>query len=306
MNAPMVSLIVATVDRTTELARLFESLAVQSFLCFEVIVVDQNADDRLLPYIEQARGLGLSLTHIKHHPANLSSARNSGLEVAKGEWVGFPDDDCWYEPALLERLKSYFARTEPLYGVSARWMELVDSTVPAGTLSWARSSAFRDVPVASFTLFFNRKLFDKLGGFDPRLGVGQWFGAGEETDLVLRALRAGAMLRYEPSAEVHHPLREPQPTRQARLTARYRSRGAGALYKKHSLPYWVIMRGLFMPVLLPLLRGAQGHDVARGYAVMRGRLEGLYQWGLVQDGELDSSYILKSSTEPTATAPASR
>ncbi len=278
MSMPAVSLIVATVNRTSELARLFESLTAQTFQNFEIILVDQNADDRLLPHIEYACRSGLTLTHLKHLPANLSSARNAGLELARGEWIGFPDDDCWYDTKMLERLAPHFACTDAMSGVAVRWTEQIDPAVTARHLTWARSRVFRDVPVTSFTLFFNRKLFHRIGGFDPRLGVGRWFGAGEETDVVLRALREGAVLTYEPAAHVHHPLKPPSPTREARLAARHRARGAGALYVKHGLPFWVIVRGLLAPVVRPLLRGAIGAELAHGYAVMLGRLDGFLGW----------------------------
>lgn len=278
MTLPAVSLIVATVGRTVELGQFLDSLAAQTFRSFEVIVVDQNSDDRLMPYLASARKAGFDVKHFKHHPANLSTARNVGIHTARGEWVGFPDDDCVYDTELLARLAPHFARTDPLSGVSARWAELVDPSVGPGKLTWARSRLFRDVPVASFTLFFNRRLFERIGDFDPRLGVGRWFGAGEETDLVLRALRAGAVIDYEPLAKVHHPLKKSSPTAQARFAARLRARGAGALYAKHGLPPWVIFRGLAAPVLRPLLKGALGAELGEGYAVMRGRLEGVLQW----------------------------
>ena len=47
MRTPEISLILATVGRTDELTRMFESLATQTFSDFEVVVVDQNEDDRL-------------------------------------------------------------------------------------------------------------------------------------------------------------------------------------------------------------------------------------------------------------------
>jgi hypothetical protein len=52
------ALILATVGRTVELNRLFDTLAAQSYRDFEVIVVDQNRDDRLLPVLHRARYLG--------------------------------------------------------------------------------------------------------------------------------------------------------------------------------------------------------------------------------------------------------
>lgn len=273
-----VSLIVATVGRTTELRPLFDSFAAQTFKDFEVIVVDQNDDDRLVSYIQRGRMLGLQIKHIRHHPANLSAARNVGIEAAIGEWVGFPDDDCWYESDLLEKLKHRFACPDPLSGAAVQWVEegLPPNLMP--NLSWERSCRFRDMPTASFQLFFHRKLFDQIGNFDCRLGVGLFFGAGEETDLVLRALRAGALLTFESEAKVHHPIKIPAPNPQARHAARLRARGAGALWAKHDLPSWVVIRGLAAPVVRPLMSGSFGPDLALGLAVVRGRIDGLLNW----------------------------
>jgi glycosyltransferase involved in cell wall biosynthesis len=282
MKTPAVSLIVATVERTTELDRLFDSFAAQTFKDFEVIVVDQNIDDRLSPYLDRARRLGLTVKHLRHRPANLSAARNVGIEAATGEWVGFPDDDCWYDDALLQRLETRFRCTDPLSGAAVQWVEEGVPPELAPNLTWERSKMFRDIPVASFQLFFHRKLFERIGGFDCRLGVGLFFGAGEETDLVLRALRAGALLTYEPEAKVHHPIKIPAPTPQARLATQYRERGAGALWAKHGLPSWVVARGLVAPVLRPLLKGSFGNDLKLGCAIAKGRIDGLIGWRRTQ------------------------
>lgn len=280
MRVPEISLVLATVGRTDQLDRLFDSLVTQTFNNFEVIVVDQNDDDRLQPHVRRAKYLGIAVRHLKHNPPNLAAARNVGIEAARGKWIGFPDDDCWYAPTLLQHVISRFNSDDRPSGVIARWVEQAEQPSRAAKLSWKRSAAFRDVPVSSITLFCERTLFEKIGGFDARLGVGQWFGAGEETDLVLRALHSGASITYEPGAEVHHAVSgdRPETTPQARLAIRHRARGTGALYAKHRLPPWVIVRGLMAPVLRPLLRGSFGSDLAYGCAVFLGRLDGLVSW----------------------------
>ncbi len=277
-----ISLILATVGRAAELNRLFDSLAAQTFHDFEVIVIDQNQDDRLLRVVQRARSLGLTLRHLKHAPPNLALARNTGIAAASGRWLGFPDDDCWYEPQTLERMLLRSLRRDRSAGIVGRWAEQ-DPAHPPGALSWQRSSYFRDLPVSSITLFFARSLLEELGGFDGRLGVGQWFGAGEETDIVLRALRAGALLVYEPEVLVHHrtdpPMRKPSAT--TRHAARLRARGTGALYAKHRLPAWVILRGLLSPVLkraTTLCGDTRSPGLLYGLAVAHGRLEGWLSW----------------------------
>ncbi len=275
------SLILATVGRTTELNRLFDTLLSQTFHDFEVIVVDQNTDERLLPVLHRARCMGLAIRHVRHQPPNLALARNTGIQLARGNWIGFPDDDCWYEPHTLERVMLRCRRPDHPQGVICRWVES-DAPLPPGRLSWQRSSRFRDIPVSSITLFFQRELLERIGGFDGRLGVGQWFGAGEETDIVLRALREGALLAHEPLARVHHRIDPPASADapRARRLARERARGTGAMYAKHALPLWVILRGLLSPVVKPLCRGRLGSELAHGFAVARGRLDGWLRWSL--------------------------
>lgn len=284
-----VSLILATVGRTSELDRLFNSLAAQTMHDFEVVVVDQNPDARLQPHLLRAASLGLLIKYLQHQPANLAAARNAGIDVAAGEWLGFPDDDCWYDCQALEKVMGKGSRN-PRHpakheGVIGRWVEQPPSGPAASRLSWQRSRQFRDVPVSSITLFLRRSLIERIGGFDSRLGVGQWFGAAEETDLVLRALRHGATVIHEPGVQVHHAfsLAAPAADSAARQAARGRARGTGALYAKHGLPLWVIVRGLCAPLVVPLLkgalfRGAFGTELAYGWSVTRGRLDGLLGW----------------------------
>ena len=278
-----ISLILATVGRSTELKRLFDSLAAQTFHDFDIIVVDQNDDDRLLPVLQRARYLGLTLRRIRHQPPNLALSRNAGIAAATGRWLGFPDDDCWYEPDLLSRIMLRSRRHDRPQGVICRWVEQ-DAPQPPGLLSWERSSRFRDFPVSSITLFFERALLQRVGGFDGRLGVGQWFGAGEETDLMLRALRAGATIAHEPCARVHHRVEATtvSKSRIARRSVLLRARGTGAMYAKHRLPLWVILRGLLSPVLIPLCKGRVGTELMHGLTVTTGRMTGWLRWSFSQ------------------------
>lgn len=282
-----ISLILATVGRAAELNRLIDSLAAQTLHDYELIVVDQNTDDRLQPILQRARSLGLTLRHLRHTPPNLALARNAGIAAAAGRWFGFPDDDCWYEPQTLERMRLRTLKVDRPDGVVGRWVEQ-DPAHPPGVLSWQRSSRFRDLPVSSITLFFSRALMERIGGFDGRLGVGQWFGAGEETDIALRALTAGALLAYEPEVLVHHRADPPPRAASAvmRRAARRRARGAGALYAKHRLPIWVIVRGLCSPLVKPIVsvfaartRGdVPVPGLLHGIAVASGRLQGWLRW----------------------------
>jgi glycosyltransferase involved in cell wall biosynthesis len=288
MRELSLSLILCTYGRTAELTEMFRSLAAQDFKDFEVIVVDQNEDARLVPYLEKAVADGLAIRHVKHSPPNLSTARNVGIALAHGRWIGFPDDDCWYESDLLSQLSERFERDDALTGAVACWPELNESPDLPTRFTWEQTRQFRDRLAVSFTLFFNRKLFDRIGCFDSRFGVGHWFGAGEETDFFMRAMRAGADVTFHPAARVHHPMKSYGPLAEARKVIRERARGTGALYAKQGLPFWVVARGLSAPVLRPLFTGGGKRDFVLGGAAVLGRLEGLWRWKRLNYDSVDS------------------
>lgn len=275
--APLISLILATYGRAEVLERLIASLCRQTLPDFEVIVADQNPDDRVDAIIAPLVAAGRLGSHIRMAEPNLSRARNAGLAAARGRIVGFPDDDCWYEPDTLARVAGRFRAEAALAGIAARWAEAPPEPGDAEpVISRAAMRRFRGGNVASITLFLNAEAVRAAGGFDERIGVGRWFGAGEETDLVLSLVERDLLLRHAPEAVVHHVFasnHDALPLQTIWRQSRTRARGTGALYAKHRLPAWVIARGLVRPLL-----AVPGLDLAAGVATSIGRLEGLLGW----------------------------
>jgi len=206
----MVSLIVATVNRVTELERLLTSLDAQSYKDFEVLVVDQNPDDRLLAVFQTYRQLRIRRLR---SGLGLSRGRNVGLREANGQIVAFPDDDCWYPSTLLESVTRWFADHPECDGLftSMRTADNVPMTPrwppPAGMCT--RENVL-DCTV-SFTAFLRRRLVDAVGEFNERLGLGadSPYQACEDNDYFIRPLTLGFRMWYEPELVVHHPKSKP-------------------------------------------------------------------------------------------------
>ncbi len=279
------SLVMATVGRTEEVGRLIQSLVNQSDHNFELIVVDQNLDDRLMVFIQTGLAQGLDIHHMRLNPPNLSVARNLGISAARYEILAFPDDDCWYEPTVIESVRNRFNSAPKLDGVVARWVEQADGlgrTQASGQLSLSAWRRFRGGEGSSISLFFRLELFNALGGFDERLGIGRWYGSGEETDFLLRALTSGARLDYAPEARVRHYFSTKQhgDWRTTCRNIRNRARGTGAIYAKHRLDPYVVIRGCSAPFLLLLLKLRSPRYVVQGWFMIVGRLEGLIRWKL--------------------------
>lgn len=278
-----VSLVLATVGRADELGRFVASLGAQLDRNFELIVVDQNSDDRLVPHVERALALGIAVQHCRMSQRNLSAARNLGLSKATGDVIAFPDDDCWYEPATLQSVRAAFTRYANWSGIVANWVEQSSGQAepsagaPLRLHAWRR---YRGGDASSICLFFRADVFAVVGYFDERLGVGQWFGAGEEVDLIFRALGAGLTLARWPDARVHHHYSAARAA-QAGITfasMTRRARGTGALYAKHRLPLAVVVRGLLAPPVAALWRGRGVTGFKLGLAMSLGRFQGALQW----------------------------
>lgn len=272
------SLVMATLGRTTEIDRCVDSLVAQTRHDFELIVVDQNPDDRLVPVLARARDLGLACRHLRQAEPNLCLARNTGIEAAVGDIVAFPDDDCWYEPDVIEKVVERFDQQAQLDGLVIHWIETGGH--PAGRFTFAEFSSMRGLPASSITLFFQRATLRRMGSFDMALGLHSWYGAGEETDLMLRILHAGAVVEFAPTILVHHAVATPTSLPPAKMFAntRRRARGTGALYARHPLPAWVIVRGLLSPWPRAFLQVFCPRKAAQKFGLALGRLEGFVGW----------------------------
>jgi glycosyltransferase involved in cell wall biosynthesis len=102
----VISVILPTCDRPSLLTRAVESVLRQSDVGFELLIVDNNRS--LCPVgeaPEAARWRRDPRIRILRAAAstNASSARNVGLENARGEWIAFLDDDDAYRPRKLAR-----------------------------------------------------------------------------------------------------------------------------------------------------------------------------------------------------------
>lgn len=237
-----VSLVCATVDRVAEPERLFQSLAEQTHRDFELAVVDQNSDDRLAPALARYREM-FPIIHVRRAARGLSAARNEGLSRISGQVVAFPDDDCWYAPTTLERVVGFLNGDSQWDGVTGLTADETGRPLP---VPWAKTAA----PLARFNLwsrhtaesiFLRREVVDKVGGFNPELGLGAGtpWGSGEETDYVLRALEAGFRIRYSPDLVIYtrNPVTVYDEISRRRRAFSY-ALGQGRVLRTHRYPLW--------------------------------------------------------------------
>jgi len=279
------SLILATLNRTEEVKVFLKSLDAQTYRDFELIVVDQNQDNRLTaifqPYQER-----FHILHLRSTPG-LSHARNVALKHIIGDLIAFPDDDCAYSPNLLERISIFFDNHPEWNGLTGR---SINEKGQNSSGKWdSKAGKITQINVwvrgASYTIFLRQSVVVALGSFDESLGVGAstpW-GSGEDIDYLLRAIPAG--LYYEPDLTVVHPIKvnnlqknEEHTVKNTFLKTYSYALGRGRVLRKHNTPLWFVFYNWLRPVagiLVSILQGNLGR-IHPHWATLQGRVKGWF------------------------------
>lgn len=226
-----ISLIVCTLGRTAPLERLLTSLENQTCRNFEVVLVDQNPSGFLDPILDKFSAL--PITRLKS-AKGLSRGRNIGLARCQGTIIGFPDDDCWYDPGVLRSVHEFFSQSPTFDLFSGR---TVDGS--------GRDSVSRHLAVSagitpskiflignSNTFFVRRTAALEANGFEEELGVGSVtpFQSGEESDFLLKCLAKGYRGFFDRDFVIRHDQVAASPQR-----ARAYARGFGRVVRIHKL-----------------------------------------------------------------------
>lgn len=233
-SEPTVSLVATTINRVRELNRLFRSLVKQTNSNFEVVLVDQNQDDRLAGLIANYAS-SFPIHHLRSLPG-LSKSRNVGLLQCRGEVIGFPDDDCWYPEDTIDRVIAIFRASFDVDVISGRSVDNngVESLGHFQNFSSEITRSNLWQTHNSNTLFVRARALQGLYGFDESLGVGaeSLFQSGEETDLLLQLMQRGGRAQFHWDLTVFH-----DQTRQLPRRARLYSPGFGRVLRKHNFGF---------------------------------------------------------------------
>jgi glycosyltransferase involved in cell wall biosynthesis len=274
-----ISLVISTLGRSDVLERLFASLELQTCKDFEVVVIDQNADNRLAEIIRPDRW-SFPLCYLQQPGRGLSRGRNIGWKAATGNLITFPDDDSWYPSWFLENAVGLLVKKRADI-VCGRAADGEGRSVNARFSPHAHAVNRRNVWTGqseSFSLI-KRDVLEAVGGFDEEIGIGAntpW-QAAEGPDLIIRALGMGKVCCFDPDLYGYHDAFDiTHPDAKMLRKVRAYGRGMGFVLRRHyqsplCIIYWV-MRSVFNVVRFFLL-GEFGKS--RIYLAMTlGRVEG--------------------------------
>ena len=224
-NNPSVTVAVCTRDRAEDLSMCLPSLASLSYPELDVLIIDNapstSATEQLVrEHYPQFR-------YIREPRPGLDWARNRAIAESASEIIAFTDDDVVVDAHWVSALSARFAEDPDVMAVTGlvvpyelefdsqvlfelyggfgkgfdrKWYRL-DRTMPRGH---ERFHIGAGIFGTGANMAFRRRLFDRIGRFDPALDVGTVTNGGGDLEMFFRTVEEGFTLVYEPRAMVKH------------------------------------------------------------------------------------------------------
>lgn len=200
-----ISVIVPVYKVENYLQKCLESIVTQTYDNLEIILIDDGSPDGCGAVCDGYAARDPRILVVHQENKGLSAARNAGLELATGDWIGFVDSDDWLEPDLYEYLLSHALQYDADIAVCGRIDEYADHSKVESMERLQHVSRhdalgllFQDTLLQShvWDKLFRRYLFR-----DIRFPVGRCY---EDVAVMYRLFAAANSLVLLPEAKYHY------------------------------------------------------------------------------------------------------
>jgi GT2 family glycosyltransferase len=186
---PRVSVVIPTYNRQRLVQDTIDSVLRQTFKDLELIVIDDGSTDDTRRVLHDR--YGTRIRYIYQENQGESAARNHGITLAEGEYVGFVDsDDLWHPDKLKSQVELLEANPRiGLVSTQAYWINYQGLRLrkpPEGlgrqtdTISWAELVLDNVIAGGGSSVLIRKECLERAGGFDQSIRF------GEEWDLWIR------------------------------------------------------------------------------------------------------------------------
>ncbi len=170
---PTVSVIIPTHNRAAMLREAIDSVLVQTYQDWELLIVDDGSTDETAKVVAAYRQCCSAIQYVVQPPQGQFAALNTGLAAANGTYVAFLDDDDWWLPKKLAVQLEMLER-DPALGFVYCVMCVQGSGAVPGTLKPAQHwpDTYEALLAHSFipmTALVRRSCVTEAQGFDPVL-----------------------------------------------------------------------------------------------------------------------------------------
>ena len=198
---PSFSVAVCTYNGSRTLPACLEGISALRYPDYEVVVVSDGSSDASAQIARSFEGVRV----IETPNRGLAAARNTAMELARGEIVAYVDDDAVPDPDWLTHLAATFAAGDyaavggpnvPPPGAS-RVAQCVANAPGGPTHVLISDREAEHIPGCNMAV--RKRDLRRIGGFDPQFHV-----AGDDVDMCWRLLDSGRLIGFSFGAVVHH------------------------------------------------------------------------------------------------------
>lgn len=133
MKADLISVIVPVYNVEKYLERCVDSILRQTYETLEIILVDDGSTDTSPKMCDAFSKKDERIKVVHKENGGLSDARNAGLRVASGEYIGYVDSDDWIEDNMYEKMYHACVENDASLCVCRYFREYADGTEGGGS-----------------------------------------------------------------------------------------------------------------------------------------------------------------------------
>lgn len=187
-----VSIIITTKNEEAVIENLLKSIKKQTYQYIEIILVDNNSNDKTLSIAKKFKGV-----EVYQKGPERSAQRNFGAKKARGDFLFFLDADMELTSNVVEDC------VRKIYRENAQGVVVPEES--KWTNFWGEVKAFersfyskKGDPVTDAARFFSKKIFNEIGGYDESIT------GPEDWDLPDRVREAGFKIVRSIELIYHH------------------------------------------------------------------------------------------------------
>jgi glycosyltransferase involved in cell wall biosynthesis len=177
-DMPLVTVIIPTYNSARYIVETVESVLMQTYANMEIVIIDDGSQDHtdkaLAPLMPQ-------ITYVYQENQGSPSARNHGIQIAKGEYICFLDaDDYWITADKVEKQVAILQADPSLDYVHSGWYDVnVAGEILNTTAIWAKAPNLtlydwlHYSPIRLQSFMVKRQCLQDIGGFNTNYPVAQ-------------------------------------------------------------------------------------------------------------------------------------
>jgi hypothetical protein len=248
-RTPLISVLIVNYNGARLLKECLDSLEVQTFRDFEIVMVDNASKDNSVAFVQQY----YPKVNVVVSESNLGfgGGNNLGYQHCRGEFIYFLNNDVFAEKDALNELVSEIRKNPSIHIFASFLIQYRDRTKvdSAGDTLYTcgKGCTFVNYPVSLFTkprlitaacggaALFSRSTLEKIGLFDV-----DYFLNYEDLDLSFRAQHMGEKILFVPSSKIYHYGSASQGGRMSPMSLFYAERNFGLfVLKNFPLPFLI-------------------------------------------------------------------